>query len=128
MDNGGEYISKDFNDFCKDVWIKRELIVPYNPQQNGVVERKNKSIIEATKVMIHDQDLPMVLWEEASSTTVYVQNKSPHQILRDKTPEEAFTGVKLEVRNLRIFGFPVYIHIPKEKRSKLEPTRKKHTF
>jgi transposase InsO family protein len=73
-DNGGEYTSKEFVNFCKDVGIKRELTTPYNPQQNGVAERKNRTIMEAVKTMIHDQDLPMCLWEEATMTTIYVQN------------------------------------------------------
>jgi transposase InsO family protein len=60
-DNGGEYTSKDFSDFCIETGIKREYIVPYNPQQNGVAERKNKSIFKATKAMIHDHNLPMIL-------------------------------------------------------------------
>jgi hypothetical protein len=59
---------------------------------------------------------------------LYVQNKSPHKILGNKTPEEVFTGKKPEVSHLRIFGCPVYIHVPKEKRTKLEPSRKKGTF
>jgi hypothetical protein len=126
--NGGEYTSRDFSDFYKEAGIKRELIVPYNPQHNGVTERKNRSIVEVAKATIHDQDLPMFLWGEASSTAVYVQNKSPHQILGDKTPEEAFTSVKPEVSHLRIFGCPVYIHVPKEKRTKLEPSGKKGSF
>ena len=71
-DNGGEYTSKEFVRFCRDVEIKRELTTPYNPQQNGVAERKNITIMEAMKTMIHDQDLPMHLWEEAARTTVYV--------------------------------------------------------
>ena len=86
-DNGGEYTSRYFSDFCIEAGIKREYIVPYNPQQNGVAERKNRTIIETTKAMIHDQNLPMILWAEASMTTVYVQNKSPHQILKNITPE-----------------------------------------
>ena len=61
-------------------------------------------------------------------TTVYVQNKSPHKTLRNMTPEEAFTGVKLEVGHFRIFGCLVYIHIPKEKRTKIDPSRRKSTF
>ena len=85
-------------------------------------------IIEATKVMIHDQSLPMHLWEKASSTTVYVQNRSPHKILRNKTPEEVFTGNKPEVSHLGIFGCLVHIHVPKEKRTKLEPSRRKGIF
>jgi transposase InsO family protein len=76
-DNGGEYTSKEFVNFCKDVGIKRELTTPYNPQQNGVAERKNRTIMEAVKTMIHDQDLPMCLWAEAAKTTVYVQNDCP---------------------------------------------------
>jgi transposase InsO family protein len=125
LDNGGEYTSRDFSDFCIEAGIKREYIVPYNPQQNGVVERKNITIIEATKAMIHDQNLPMILWAEASMTVVYVQNKSPHQILKNMTLEEAFTGVKPEVGHFRIFGCPVYIHVPKEKRTKLDPSGSK---
>jgi hypothetical protein len=121
-DNGGEYTSNDFKDFCKEAGIKRELTVSYNPQQNGVVERKNRSIIGSAKAMIHDQDLPMFLWAEACNTTIYVQNRSPHRILGDKTPEEAFTGVKPEIGHFRIFGCPVYIHVPVEKRTKLEPS------
>ena len=62
----------EFKAFYKEVGIKRELSTPYNPQQNGVVERKNQTIMEAVKAMIHDQDLPMHLWEEAARTTVYV--------------------------------------------------------
>jgi hypothetical protein len=62
-DNGGEYTSKEFINFCIEAGIKRELTVPYNPQQNGVAERKNRTIIEATKAMIHDQILPIVeIW------------------------------------------------------------------
>jgi hypothetical protein len=127
-DNGGEYTSKDFNDFCIETGIKREYTVPYNPQQNGVAERKNKTIIEATKAMIHDRSLPMILWAEASMTTIYVQNMSRHYILKNITSEEAFIGVKPEVGHFRIFGCPVYFHVPKEKRSKLDPPGRKGTF
>ena len=67
-DNGGEYTSKEFDAFCKDVGIKREITTPYNPQQNGVAERKNRTIMEAVKTMIYDQDIPMHLWEEAEIT------------------------------------------------------------
>jgi hypothetical protein len=128
LDNGGEYTSKEFISFCIESWIKRELTVPYNPQQNGVAERKNKTIIEATKAMIHDQSLPMTLWEEACMTIVYDQNHSPHQILKNITPKQAFTKVKPEIRHFRIFGCPVYLHVPKEKILKLEPSGRKGTF
>jgi hypothetical protein len=70
----------------------------------------------------------MLLWVEACNMTVYAQNMSPHKILEDKILEEAFTGVRPKIGHLRIFGFPVYIHIPKEKRTKLEPSRRKGMF
>jgi transposase InsO family protein len=63
-DNGEEFTSHGFDDFCRGVGIKRELTVPYNPQQNGVVERKNRSICEAAKAMMSDLDLPSSLWEK----------------------------------------------------------------
>jgi hypothetical protein len=127
-DNGGEFESLQFEDFCKSAGIKRQLTVPYNPQQNGVAERKNKTICEAAKAMMFDQDLPNSLWAEATSTAMYIQNRCPHAILKDKTPEEVFSGIKPEVGHLRIFGCPVYIHVPKEKRTKMEPSGKKGVF
>jgi transposase InsO family protein len=127
-DNGGEYTSKEFVNFCKDVGIKRELTIPYNPQQNGVAEHKNRTIMEVVKTMIHDQDLPMCLCAEATMATVYVQNQLSHSRLGLKTPEEMFTGKKREVRHLKIFGCLVFIHIPKEKRNKLHPSGKKVIF
>jgi hypothetical protein len=60
-----------------EVGMKREYTVPHNPQQNGVIESKNRSIVETVKAMIHDQHLPMFLWAEASMTVVYVQNIHP---------------------------------------------------
>jgi hypothetical protein len=87
--------------------------VPYNPQHNGILERKNRKICEAAKAMMCDQDLPSSLWAEATNTTVYIQNRSPHVSMGEKTPEEAFTGENPEVGHLRIFRCSVFIHIPK---------------
>jgi transposase InsO family protein len=84
-DNGGEYTSNEFGIFSRDVEIKRELTTPYNPQKNGVAERKNRTIMEVVKTMIHDQDLPMHLWAEAVRTTIYVQNILSHSVLGLKT-------------------------------------------
>jgi len=102
--------------------------VSYNPQQNGVAERKNKTIYEAAKAMMFDQDLPNSLWAEATSTAVYIQNRCPRAILKERTPEEVFSGIKHEVGHLRIFGCFVYIHVPKEKKTKMEPLGKKGGF
>jgi hypothetical protein len=70
----------------------------------------------------------MCLWEEATMTTIYVQNRLPHSALGLKTPEEMFTGKNPEVSHLKIFGCLVFIHIPREKRNKMDPSGKKGIF
>jgi hypothetical protein len=126
--NGGEYTSKEFNDFCAGEGMKRELTIPYNPQQNGVAERKKRAIVGAARAMLHDQGMPLFLWVEACYTVVYLQNRSPHRSLGDRTPKEAFSGKKPEVGHFRIFGCLTYSHVPSEKRTKLEPMEEKGVF
>ena len=70
----------------------------------------------------------MYLWVKACSIAVYIQNRSAHKKMKDMTPEEAYTDVKPKVNHLRIFGSPVYIHVPKEKMTKLEPASKRGIF
>jgi hypothetical protein len=112
-DNGKEFDSFKYDELCRASGIKRELTVPYNPQQNGVAERKNRTICEAARAMMHDQNLPLSLWAEAASIAVYIQNRCPHKAFEAKNPEEVFTGCKPSIDHLRIFGSPVYIHISK---------------
>jgi hypothetical protein len=70
----------------------------------------------------------MFLWGEVAMTSIYVQNRSPRRILKNTTPEEAFFKKKPSVEHLRIFGCPIYIHVPKDKRKKLELLGKKGIF
>jgi uncharacterized membrane protein YvbJ len=94
----------------------------------GLQKKKNRTICEAAIAMMYDQNLLLSLWAEATSIAVYIQNRCPHKALEEKTPEEVFTSKKPSVDHLKIFGSPVYIHVPKEKRTKLEPSGKKGTF
>ena len=96
--------------------------MPHNPQQNGVAERKNRKIMGVARMMLHDQGLPIHLWVEAWNTAVYVQNRCPRRVLGMSTPEEAFSGKKPNISHLKFFGSPVYIHVTKDARKKLEPT------
>ena len=104
------------------------MTIPYTPQQNGVAERKNRSIVGASRAMLHDRSLPFFLWAEACSTAVYVQNRSSHRALGCKTHEEMFTGKKPEIGHFRIFGCFTYSHVPSEKRTKLEATGERGIF
>ncbi|MCO5573789.1 hypothetical protein L7F22_027563 [Adiantum nelumboides] len=127
-DNGGEYISKAFQNFCEAKGIKRELIAPYNPSQNKVVERMNRAIQEKVKSMLSDAKLPNGFWAEAV-TTVHLMNKSPSRVLeREAVAEMLWTGKAPSYKHLKIFGCAAYSHILKEFRNKLEPKSRKCIF
>ena len=98
-DNGGEFTSNDYIDFYKEVRIRKETTMPYNPEQNGLAKRKNRTIMEVVKSMLHDQKLPKFLWGEATNTIVYVQNRSLHRALNNK---KRGTCWKLQLRKVRL--------------------------
>jgi hypothetical protein len=79
-------------------------------------------IVGAARAMLHDQGLPMYLWEEACNTMVYVQKCCPHRVLGMSTPEEDSTGKKPDVSHFKIFGSFVYVHVTKNDWKKMEPT------
>ena len=90
-----------------------------------MAERKNRTIVEAKRAMMYDQDMPKFLWDEVCNTTIYIQNMTPHPALGKITPESVFTGSKPEVSHFKIFGNTAYCHVPNEKRKKLEMTAEK---
>jgi hypothetical protein len=119
-DNGGEIVSKKFDNFLHECGIQRQTSAPYTPQQNGVAERANRTIMECARSMICAQGLDLEFWAEAVNTAVYIKNQSPTKALESKTPQEAWTGRKPDVSHLRVFGCKAFAHIPDEKRRKLE--------
>ncbi|GJT89345.1 putative ribonuclease H-like domain-containing protein [Tanacetum coccineum] len=108
-DNETEFKNKEMNQFCERKGIKREFSIARTPQQNGVAERKNRTLIEATRTMLADSKLPTTFWAEAVNTACYVQNRvlvtKPH----NKTPYELFLGRKPALGFMRPFGCPVTI-------------------
>lgn len=80
------------------------------------------------RAMSHDQRLHFSLWAATCNTAIYLQNRSPHIVLGKNTPNEAFSGKKLEIGNIKIFGFLTYSNAPEEKRMKMEPTVEKGIF
>ncbi|GKA18588.1 putative ribonuclease H-like domain-containing protein, partial [Tanacetum coccineum] len=108
-DNGTEFKNRVMNQFCEMKGIKREFSVARTPQQNGVAERKNRTLIEAARTMLADSKLPTTFWAKAVNTACYVQNRvlviKPH----NKTPYELFLGRKVALNFMRPFGCPVTI-------------------
>jgi transposase InsO family protein len=119
-DQGGEYTSGAFIRYCKNNEIQQQFTVPHTPQQNGVAERKNRTLVECARSIIKGKNISNGFWAEAISTTVYLKNRSATKILENKTPFESFYGYKPEVSHLRIFGSKAFSHIPKEDRRKLD--------
>ncbi|GKE35203.1 putative ribonuclease H-like domain-containing protein [Tanacetum coccineum] len=108
-DNGTEFKNREMNEFCGQKGMKREFSVARTPQQNGVAERKNMTLIEAARTMLADSLLPTVFWAEAVNTACYVLNRvlvtKPH----NKTPYELIIGRPPSISFMRPFGCPVTI-------------------
>ena len=120
-DNGGEYTSRAFSDYCSLQGISHELVPPYTPERNGVAERRNCSLLDITRCILINKDLPAHLWGEAVKAAVDLLNLRSTKRHPEKTPNEFFCGKKPSISHLQIFGSPVFAHIPKPSRSKLEP-------
>jgi len=107
-DRGGEFNSGVFTVYCVDHGIKRNTTAPYTPQQNGVVERRNQSVVEMARCLLKSMQVPGQFWGEAVKVAVYLLNRAPTKSLNGKTPYEAWYGRKPGVRHLRTFGCVAY--------------------
>ena len=124
-DNGLEFCSDAFNSFCKKEGILRHLTVPGTPQQNGVAERMNRTIMEKVRCMLSNSKLSKSFWAEAAATSCFLINRSPSTAIDKKTPEELWSGTPADYSVLRIFGCPAYAHVDN---GKLEPRSVKCVF
>jgi len=120
-DNGGEYFSNKFEEWLKENGIKHESSAPKTPEQNGVSERSNRTIVEPARSMLHAAGLPIELWVEASNTAVYIKNRVVSRSREGKTPYELWKGIKPNFSHLRVFGADAYVHVPKDERTKFDP-------
>jgi hypothetical protein len=127
-DNGGEYCSKEFDDYCSYHGIRREKTVLGTPQENGVSERMNRTIMEHARSMRLHVGFPLQFWEDVVDIVVYLINRGPSSSLDGIIPEEAWTGKKVNYSFLKTFGCESFVHIDKENRTKLEEKSKKCTF
>lgn len=119
-DNGKEFKNRGFENLLRCLGIFHQTTVEYTPEQNGMAERANRTIVEKARCMLHEANLPKTFWAEATATAVYIINRSPSKGIRT-TLEEAWSGQKPDLSNLRIFGTTTMSHIPKQKRRKWDP-------
>ncbi|KAG8490261.1 hypothetical protein CXB51_016079 [Gossypium anomalum] len=124
-DNGLEFCSDEFNRLCKSERIVRHLTVRHTPQQNGVAERMNRTIIEKVRCMLSNANLPKSFWAEAASTACFLINRSLSVTIEKKTPQEVWSGNPANYSDLKIFGCPAYAHVDN---GKLEPRSIKCVF
>lgn len=128
-DNGGEYRNELFERFCRKKGIQMECTVPYTPEQNGISERMNRTLVEKARAMLFDSRVDKKFWCEAVETAAYLVNRSPASALQDgKTPSELWDNRRPDVSGLRVWGSPAYCHVPKEHRKKLDSKTWKGIF
>ncbi|KAD5508971.1 hypothetical protein E3N88_16674 [Mikania micrantha] len=100
--------------------ITRQLTAPYTPQQNGIVERRNRTVMSTTRSILNAMSMPQVFRAEAVRHAVYVLNRLPTKILKDQTPYEALKGTKPRVDHLRVFGCVGFVKTPSQLTKKLD--------
>ena len=120
-DGGGEYCSNALKSVFKSAGIEHQITPPHTPQQNGVAERANRTLVEKARAMLHGANLDYRFWAEAVSTASYLHERSLTSSIPNMTPYEAWYGHKPHVSHLRVFGCAAYAHIPKADRRKLDP-------
>jgi transposase InsO family protein len=125
IDNGMEFCSGDFNSFCRKDGIVRHDTIQYMPQQNGVAERMNRTIISKARCMLSNSSLSQKFWTKAASTACHLINCSPSTAIDKKTPLEVWSSSPYDYSQLRVFGCTAYAHVDN---GKLEPRAIKGVF
>jgi len=108
-DHGGEFQNESFEKFCEHHGISHNFSAPRTPQQNGVVERKNRSLEELARTMLNDNSLPKYFWTDAVSTTCHVLNRVLIRPVLKLTPYEIFKGRKPNISYFKAFGCKCFI-------------------
>lgn len=119
-DRGGEFTSLEFKAYCDTMGINRHLTAPYSPQQNGVVERRNRTLMEMTRSILKAMNVPNYLWGEAARHACYVLNRIYTRSLKCETPYEKLNGRKPNVEHVRVFGCLAYSRVESVNIKKLD--------
>jgi transposase InsO family protein len=96
-DNGGKFTAAEFVSYYADEGVQRHYSAPYNPQQNGVIERCNQLVVGMARALLKQREMHVAFWGEAVVTAVYILNRSLTKALNGRTPYESWHGSKLVV-------------------------------
>jgi transposase InsO family protein len=110
-DRGGEFLASSFQKVCEEAGIKHQFTAPYTPQQNGVVERKNRSVMEMARSLLKSMEIPGIFWAEAVRHFVYLLNMLLTKSIGFRTPYEGWNGRKPHLGHLRVFGCRGHVKI-----------------
>jgi len=125
-DRGLEFNNEQFHQYINKEGIIQEFSSPYTPEQNGRIERENRFIIEGARTMLFAAGLQPSLWAEAVNASIYILNRRPRE-LDKQIPYELWTKKKVDLKHLRKFGSNVFVHTPKQFRSKFGSWIHKHS-
>ena len=117
---GEEFIAGTFSEVCERAGIQRHFTAPYSPQQNGVVERKNRTVMEMARSLLKSMNVPGKLWGEAVRHSVYLLNRLPTKAMSEKTPFEVWWGRKPNLGYLKVFGCTAHVRTAGPHLKKLE--------
>uniref|UniRef100_A0A2N9GH76 Integrase catalytic domain-containing protein n=1 Tax=Fagus sylvatica TaxID=28930 RepID=A0A2N9GH76_FAGSY len=126
-DRGREYLSDQFKDLCEEKGIRRQLTISNTPQQNGVAERRNRTLLDMVRSMMAQANLPISFLGDALLTAAYILNRVPSQSV-SSTPYELWKGEKPNLEHLRPWGSAGFVHSTTHKYGKLGPRARKHIF
>jgi hypothetical protein len=125
-DNGGEFDCAEVKSILQKNGIRQRFTMPYTPQQNGSSERENRTLVEAARAMrLAHGELPLALWAELINTAAYIMNRTAPSSVEGKSPYELWFDKKPKIKHLRIIGCNAYVHIPIQKRKKLDKKAEK---
>ncbi|KAL0348559.1 UNVERIFIED_CONTAM: Retrovirus-related Pol polyprotein from transposon TNT 1-94 [Sesamum angustifolium] len=117
-DRGGEYGTNFLKEFCENNGIIHETSAPYTPQQNGVAERKNRTLKEMMNAMLLSSGMPENMWGEAVLSACYILNRVPHKKL-DKTPYELWKGYTPNLNFLKVWGCLAKVAYPEHRKTNI---------
>jgi hypothetical protein len=108
-DRGGEFLAAAFKNICEEAGIRRQLIAPYTPQHNGVVKRRNITVMEMARSLLKSMNVPGMFWGEAVRHSVHLLNRLPTKTMGYRTPFEAWNGRKPQLGHFRVFGCKAHV-------------------